>query len=330
MREPDLIYVEEAVANHPVTARIIERNPAAQVIRIEAYTQLFHRQRQSFRLQKEHPALILARSHGPFLYEAPQRIRTPGAERSFYTDQWRNCLYDCDYCFLQGMHPSAYPVIFVNAEDYHRASLAKAAEGPLLINTSFLTDALSFESLVPTVDGWMDLADEHAQITIEVRTKSNVTEPFLNRDPLPNVRAVWTLSPEEVSRRYERGCAPLEARIEALSSLSTAGWRPGVAMDPIVLFPGWQEAYRRLIERLTEAVDPHLLAGVSYGVFRMATGYLKTIRQSRADSPLLYHPFARTDGLATYGPEDINAVHSIIGDALRSHFGEHRVSFVHG
>ena len=30
-----------------------------------------------------------------------------------------NCLFDCKYCFLQGMYSSANYVIFVNYEDYY-------------------------------------------------------------------------------------------------------------------------------------------------------------------------------------------------------------------
>ena len=32
-----------------------------------------------------------------------------------------NCIYDCDYCYLQGMYPSANIVVFVNHEDFFDA-----------------------------------------------------------------------------------------------------------------------------------------------------------------------------------------------------------------
>ena len=31
-----------------------------------------------------------------------------------------NCLYDCRYCFLQGMYPSAHYLLFINFEDFFR------------------------------------------------------------------------------------------------------------------------------------------------------------------------------------------------------------------
>ena len=32
-----------------------------------------------------------------------------------------NCIYDCRYCFLQGMYRSAHYVVFINYEDYQWA-----------------------------------------------------------------------------------------------------------------------------------------------------------------------------------------------------------------
>ena len=31
-----------------------------------------------------------------------------------------NCIYDCNYCFLQGMFNSANYLVFVNYEDYFK------------------------------------------------------------------------------------------------------------------------------------------------------------------------------------------------------------------
>jgi len=39
-----------------------------------------------------------------------------------------NCVYDCEYCYLQGMYPSANIVVFVNFEDFTNAADEKLAE----------------------------------------------------------------------------------------------------------------------------------------------------------------------------------------------------------
>lgn len=327
MRTPEVIYVEKRASQCTGTRQALHSFSDAQIVEIEHYASLFHRRRQSFRMQKERPALMIAASDGPFLYRSPDRVGGDGT-RMFYTDQVRNCLFDCDYCFLQGMHPSAHPVLFVNESDYHEAVEHELASGPMHINTSFLSDALSVEAIVPTVEGWIRFAREHPDVTVEVRTKSAEVKPFLAHDPLPNVRAVWTLSPTEIARRYERGCAPLDARLDALSTLANAGWEPGVAIDPVILIPGWHSHYAALLAEIPR-FDPRTLSGVSFGVFRMASGHLDTIRGGRRDSAVLFHPFERHNGLATYKADEIAEVQRVIGEPLVELFGEDRVTFVH-
>jgi spore photoproduct lyase len=329
MRRPETIYVEKRAQHYPGTERILSLFPAARQILIDHHSALFHRKRQSFRLQKEHPALIVALSEGPYLYTAPSRVDS-GTIRSLYTDQLRNCLFDCDYCFLQGMHASAYPVIHVNNDDYHSAAIMLASDDHIRINTSFLTDALSFEHIIPTVSGWMGVAEHNSRIHIEIRTKSAVNTPFLNRPPLSNVTGVWTLSPRKLADRYERGCATIDERFAALEALVESGWRPGVALDPIILVPGWQKLYAELVDEMAARLSPDRTGGISYGVFRMATAFLETTRSSRADSPILYHPYERKDGLATYTDAELEQVQSVIGTRLVDRYGSDQVTFVHG
>ena len=47
-----------------------------------------------------------------------------------------NCLFDCKYCFLQGMYSSANYVIFVNYEDYYDEikKISMKSGGLLLFN----------------------------------------------------------------------------------------------------------------------------------------------------------------------------------------------------
>ncbi len=113
------IYVEEAVADHPRALEVRRRFPGAETVPCGRWGEVFNRSRQSFRLQKRWPALILARKHGQTVLEAPAGYGF-GGERNFYFSHMLNCIYDCRYCFLQGMFQSAHYVLFVNYEDFMR------------------------------------------------------------------------------------------------------------------------------------------------------------------------------------------------------------------
>jgi len=113
----DTIYIENEIRQHPRTQEICQRFPNARIIDCERYGEVFNRKVQNFRLQKQRPALILAKKFKQFALEAPLGYGI-GAQHNFYFSHMLNCIYDCRYCFLQGMYRSAHYLLFVNFEDF--------------------------------------------------------------------------------------------------------------------------------------------------------------------------------------------------------------------
>ncbi len=124
------IYFESAVRDHPRTRAILRRYRDLPQIECERYGEIFNRKSQNFRLQKENPALILARKHGGKVLPAPGGYGFDAAG-SHYFSHMLNCIYDCRYCFLQGMYRSAHCVLFVNYEDYAAAIEQTLSDPPL-------------------------------------------------------------------------------------------------------------------------------------------------------------------------------------------------------
>ena len=113
----DVIYVERAVRKHPRTLDILARFKEATLIEIEHYGEVFNVNQQDFRVQKSNPALILAEKQNRKVIETPEGFGI-GGQRNYYFSHLLNCIYDCRYCFLQGMYRSANYVLFVNFEDF--------------------------------------------------------------------------------------------------------------------------------------------------------------------------------------------------------------------
>ena len=87
----------------------------ARVLEIDKYAEIFNKRNQNFRIQKANPDLILAHKNDGFVLPAPEGYGI-GSSENFYFSHMYNCIYDCRYCFLQGMFSSANYVIFVNFE----------------------------------------------------------------------------------------------------------------------------------------------------------------------------------------------------------------------
>ena len=112
-----IIYIEKSVIQHRRTQRILSRFSDATVIPIDRYGEVFNRRGQNFRLQKKRPALIIAEKHDGHVLPTPPGYGI-GGKNNYYFSHLLNCVYDCRYCFLQGMYRSANYVLFVNYEDF--------------------------------------------------------------------------------------------------------------------------------------------------------------------------------------------------------------------
>ena len=110
------VYVEAEIRQHPRTQRLLERFRRLPVVEIEHYGEVFNPRSQNFRLQKKNPAIIIARKNKGHALAAPEGYGL-GGEHNYYFSHMLNCIYDCRYCFLQGMYQSAHQVLFVNYED---------------------------------------------------------------------------------------------------------------------------------------------------------------------------------------------------------------------
>ncbi|MFW6363679.1 MAG: hypothetical protein ACOC0D_07510, partial [Spirochaeta sp.] len=175
------LYIEKAVRSEPRVAALRSRFAHLPQTEISSYKDIFNRPGQRFQVQKQAQALILARKEPIRLYEATERVdsfhRTIPVH---FVDPVRNCVYNCDYCFLQGMHSSGHLLYFVNHDEAAQEALEAAQRQPLYLSISYLTDLLAMEDDLGVCADWIRSAAGHSDITIEIRTKSEAY-PSLRR-----------------------------------------------------------------------------------------------------------------------------------------------------
>jgi len=297
-------YVEQAALDYPDTVRLRERYPRAEFTVIDNYKQIFNRPRQSWDLQKRTLKPILAVRRDNFLYRGSPLAPNFGHKNFAYNALVLNCLYDCEYCYLQGMYPSAYPVLFVNHEEYFRATTDFLKEnGSLYLCISYDTDLLTFERLIPYCSKWIAFARKHPDLTVELRTKSGLYSAIRTEDPPKNVILAWTLSPEGVARTLEHRTPGTKKRIASLKQALADGWKIRLCFDPVSLIPDWEKHYGQLLEDLFSEIDPEQIYDVSFGFFRMPVQYFKQIKKQRPGLPVLYKDYHLSEQIVGLHPE---------------------------
>lgn len=322
------IYVEHQAAGHPVTNKILKHFPGAKIIYIQHYKDVFNRSHQNFFLQKQAPALILAKKEGKLVYPGAPVCQNFGNHYFYYTSCMMNCIYDCEYCYLQGMYPSGNMVVFVNLEDIFSEVDQLLKEHPVYLCVSYDTDLMAFEGAAGFVKRWYEFAAQRPQLTIEIRTKSGAFGCLEHLQPVSNVIFAWTLSPQCVIEKYEHYTASLQVRLKQLRKAAGAGFTVRICFDPLIYVENFKEIYEAMVHEVFS--EPVELMDASIGVFRVSVDYLKQMRRQRPDSQLLWYPFVSEQGVYHYGSELSIVMTGFVKRCLERYMDENKIFIWNG
>lgn len=284
------IYIEKDAIDYPVTKEILRRFKNSSIIYINHYKDVFNRSRQNFMLQKRSQNLILAVKQSLFLYEGPDICQNFGHKNFYYASTILNCIYDCHYCYLQGLYPSANIVVFVNIDDFFMEVDKFLYKEPIYLCVSYDTDLMALEGIIPYTSKWIRFAKARPKLLMEVRTKSANYKTIGDMEPLENVILAWTLSPKEIIECYEARTPALDVRLKAAKMAMDQGWNVRISIEPIINIKGWREIYRTFIEYIFAYLPSNAIYDINLGPFRMNREYFKTIYKFRADTDVFCLP----------------------------------------
>ncbi|MCX7096942.1 MAG: DNA photolyase [Methylococcales bacterium] len=298
----ETIYIEEAILQHPRVLAIVARFPNARKIACGRYGEVFNPKAQNFRLQKQNPALILAEKYRHFTMPAPPGYGI-GAARNYYFSHMLNCLYDCRYCFLQGMYQSANYVLFVNYEAFQdeiRQLCANTPDEAVHFFSGYDCDSLAMEPVTQFAGQFLPFFAQIPNAWLELRTKSTQVRTLLNREPIPRCVVAFSLNPEEIATKVEAKAPTLQRRLDALCKLQKQGWQIGLRFDPMIYQTGYQQQYRQLFEQVFSVLDLQQLHSVSLGAFRLPEKFFKKMHNIYPEEKLFASPLANQQGMMAY------------------------------
>ncbi len=295
------IYIEKEVAELPRVEAIRNRLPGIPVVEIEHYGEIFNRTNQNFRLQKQSSALILAKKYGNLVLPTPEGygFEDEAQPKGFYFSHMLNCIYDCRYCFLQGMFRSANAVLFVNYEDFEQAieNTIKENTSKGIFYSGYDCDSLALEPVSYFVSHFLSLFERHSEAVLEIRTKSTQVRNLLERPPLQNCVIAMSFSPQHQNNAYEHKVPGVNKRLEALQKLQEAGWPVALRFEPLIAETDSLKHYKELFEKIFSQLDPQRIHSNSIGEYRMPTGFYKRLIRLYPDEPLLAREVKNESGI---------------------------------
>ena len=296
------IYIERQVADHPRAREVLARFPAAQRIDCDRYTEIFNPKNQNFRLQKQQPALIIAHKFGKRVLSAPEGYGI-GGQHNYYFSHMLNCIYDCRYCFLQGMYRSAHYVLFINYDDFFASmdrTLANHPSEDVWFFSGYDCDSLALDPVTGFATHLLTFLESRQRAFVELRTKSTQIRALLAAPAIPNAVVAFSLTPTETADRFEHKAPPIAKRLQAMRQLADKGWPLGLRFDPLIFDDAFEERYRRLFEEVFAALAPQSLHSVTLGAFRMPQRFFRNLIRLYPSEPLFASPLQDRSGLVSY------------------------------
>ena len=320
------IYVEKKILNNKNTLEILSKFKDVKIIEIENYKEVFSSNNQDFHLQKLGQKLILASNKANMIYEGAVVCESFENDNFYYTSSIINCVYDCEYCYLQGVYSSGNIVIFVDIEKvFEEVEELYNKLKTLYLCVSYDTDLLAIENICGFSEKWYYFIEDKKDLKIELRTKSGNIDKFLNLKPLDNFIIAFTLSPENLALKNEKYTASFKNRVKAIKELQEKGWKVRICIDPLIYSDNFEKNYSQMIEYLFNEIDKEKVIDVSIGVFRISKEYLKKMRNQNQNSEILYYPFECIDGVYTYSDKTKSYMINFIKEQFLKYIDEKKI-----
>ncbi|MBP9681010.1 MAG: hypothetical protein KBD76_06370 [Bacteriovorax sp.] len=296
----EIIYVENHLVNHPQVIEIMKRFPKSEIKMIDKVEDVFGRVKKPYLQKRTHLNLFLGEKKGQLVKLAPAAYGLSGEPHYYFVHAY-NCIYECNYCYLQGYFHSPDIVLYLNHDDialeikriaheYHQ----EHPEHRVWFHAGEYSDSLALTHLSGELQHYFKLFKELPFCQLELRTKSINIKTLLKETPLDNVVTSFSLSPAHRIKHNDLKTPPLKSRLQAIAELDRAGFPIGIHFDPIIYDDQFLESYEELADQLIEHLAADKIRYISLGVVRFTKEVYQKVQKHYPDSDLLAQEFIRS------------------------------------
>lgn len=296
------VYLEKALEHHPRALAILERVKKSPLL-IDSYDELWGRSKKPYLQKRDVLNLFIAKKNGQLLKKAPDAYGSTGEDHYYFIHAY-NCIYECQYCYLQGYFNTPDIVLFINHEEIileMQKTLDEHQEGNVWFHAGEFSDSLALTHLTGELDLYHEFCKKNPRAIIELRTKSVNTRELDKLNPLPNFIVSFSLSPKDIAKRVDLKTPSVEGRLKAMCQLKKNGWKIAAHFDPIIYEDNFQEKYRELLKSMSDLNLNSTLRYLSLGVVRFTKDVYRETERNYPDSVIHTGPMIKSfDGKVRY------------------------------
>lgn len=289
------VYVEEHLLNTPRVDSIltkIKKGPIA----IKAFDDIWGRSKKPYLHKRDSLNLFLAQKKGQLLKLAPDAYGQAG-EPHYYFIHAYNCIYECQYCYLQGYFNTPDIVLFVNHEEIieeMQKTLDAHPEHRVWFHAGEFSDSLALTHLTGELELYHEFCKRNPRAVIELRTKSVNTKELLNLEPLDNFIISFSLSPAQMGKSIDLKTPSTGARLKTMDELNKRGFTLAAHFDPIIYQDQFKTQYEELLTSMKDLALTEKLSYLSLGVVRFTKDVYREVERNYPDSAIHSTPMVKS------------------------------------
>ena len=205
------------------------------------------------------------------------------------------CSAACLYCYLVcNYNKCSYLRLFVNREQMLLKIIrtAEKSEKKLVFEIGSNSDLVLENTLTGNLEWTIDHFAHCKKGFLTFPTKFEQVDSLLSLPHRGRIIVRMSVNPEEIIQKIEIGTSMLPDRVNALNKLAEAGYKTGLLIAPVVLLPGWEQMYLRLLQYLHKNLSNRAKEGLPVEIIFMTYSYVHRMinRDAFPAAPELYTP----------------------------------------
>jgi spore photoproduct lyase len=294
------IFVEEHLSEHPKVLELRERFKSSEVKFIKKVEDVFGRVKKPYLQKRVNLNLFIGEKKGQLVKPAPPAYGLSGEPHYYFVHAY-NCIYECNYCYLQGYFQSPDIVLFLNHDEIG-SEIKKLANNhaekfpgeKIWFHAGEYSDSLALTHLTGELPFYFDLFKSMPNAYLELRTKSVNIKELIKLPPHENIIISFSLAPEHRVKMNDLKTPSLKARLEAIAELFDKGFKIGIHFDPIIYDDKVVESYSKLISQLSLSMPLEKIEYISIGVVRFTKNVYHQVLKNYPDSDFLADEFVKS------------------------------------
>lgn len=171
-----------------------------------------------------------------------------------------SCSGKCEYCYLNttlGSRP--YLRVYVNVDEILAAAgeyIKERAPEVTLFEGAATSDPIPVERYTGSLKKAVEFFGAQELGRFRFVTKFTEVDSLLDAGHRGHTRFRFSINTDRVIKKYEHDTPGIRERLEAAKKIADAGYPLGFIIAPIMVYTGWEQEYRDLMEKLRAVLGP--------------------------------------------------------------------------